>query len=265
MIRLCRCAPGVPGETEGKRRGKGAGIHKGAAMQSYSGFPPAQTAANLSGAGLRKGVFGCMTSFEIMRPEERLACADLAARAFEDYEYFSVYVADDKRRRRFLRALLRSEFRSNRDSALFFTAKTDGVAAGVAMLCAPGYRKPSDVRYLRTGYLAAMLHGGIRNVDAWNEMEKQAGAPCHSLADGAWYLSLLTVEPAQEGQGIGSGMLRECLVPYVREHGGSSLCLFTNSRRNCIFYQKNGFTEFDARQFSYNGKKIGSWSYRKAW
>ena len=204
-----------------------------------------------------------MLRYEGMKPTELQPCADLAARAFGNYEYFSIYVTEDKRRQRFLRALLRSEFRSNQNSATFFTAKKDGALAAAAMLCAPDYRKPSDGHYLRTGYLAAMLHGGLRNVSAWNEMEKQAGAPCHALGGGTWYLSLLTVEPAFASQGIGSRMLRDCLIPYVRQHGGNALCLFTNSQRNRLFYQKNGFTEFHAQQFFYNGKQIGSWSYRK--
>ncbi len=202
-----------------------------------------------------------MLSYEAMQASELLPCANLAARAFGDYEYFSIYVPEDKKRQRLLRALLRSEFRSNQNSAAFFTAKKDGKLAAVAMLCAPDYRKPSDGQYLRTGYLSAMFHGGVRNVNAWNEMEKLAGAPCHSLTGNTWYLSLLTVDPAFAGHGIGSGMLQDCLIPYVRQQGGTALCLFTNSRRNRSFYQKNSFTEFHAQQFSYKGKQIGSWSY----
>ncbi len=206
-----------------------------------------------------------MLSYEKVQAKELLPCADLAARAFGDYEYFSIYVSDDRKRKQFLRALLRSEFRSNQDSATFFTARKDGELAAVAMLCAPDYRKPSDGQYLRTGYLSAMFHGGVRNVNAWNEMEKLAGAPCHALGENTWYLSLLTVDPAFAGQGIGSGMLRDCLIPYTQQNGGAALCLFTNSQRNRLFYQKNGFTEFHSQQFSYNGKQIGSWSYRITW
>lgn len=158
-----------------------------------------------------------MLSYEGMKPTELKPCADIAARAFGDYEYFFVYVTDDKKRQRFLRALLLPEFRSNYNNGAFFTAKMDGGLAAAAMLCAPDYRKPSDGKYLRTGYLAAMLHGGIRDVNAWNEMEKKAGAPCHSLTGNTWHLSLLTVEPAFAGRGIGSGMLQDCLIPYFHK------------------------------------------------
>ena len=47
-----------------------------------------------------------MLTFEKMRPEERDTCAALAARAFEDYEYFTYYIPDDQRRTRFLRTML---------------------------------------------------------------------------------------------------------------------------------------------------------------
>ena len=70
-------------------------------------------------------------------------------------------------------------------------------------------------------------------------------------------------DPDRKGEGIGSRMLQECLIPYVKEHGGKKLCLFTNSQGNRQFYRKNGFTEFDERQFAYKGKTIGSWSLQK--
>lgn len=51
------------------------------------------------------------------------------------------------------------------------------------------------------------------------------------------------------------------ILPYVKEHGGDALCLFTNSQINRKFYQKNGFREFNERFFTYMGKELGNWSY----
>jgi len=48
----------------------------------------------------------------------------------------------------------------------------------------------------------------------------------------------------------------------VKEHGGDTLCLFTNSEIKRKYYQKNGFVEFNEQWFIYRGKKLGSWSYR---
>ena len=203
-----------------------------------------------------------MLTFEKMCPEERGACAALAARAFTDYEYFTDYIPNDQRRTRFLNTMLDIEVRINDGQADFFTAKIDGEIVAVAMLCLPEYKKPSDMAYIRAGFGKCFLQGGLRDVAAWNDMEGKAGEPCHSLGGQTWYLNLLTVEPEHKGQGLGSRMLRECILPYVKEHGGETLCLFTNSEVNRKFYQKNGFVEFDQRSFNRKGKQLGSWSYR---
>ena len=203
-----------------------------------------------------------MLTFEKMCPEERGACAALAARAFMDYEYFTDYIPNDQRRTRFLNTMLDIEVRINDGQADFFTAKIDGEIVAVAMLCPPEYKKPSDMAYIRAGFGKCFLQGGLRDVAAWNDMEGKAGEPCHSLGGQTWYLNLLTVEPEYKGQGLGSRMLRECILPYVKEHGGETLCLFTNSEVNRKFYQKNGFVEFDQRSFNRKGKQLGSWSYR---
>ena len=203
-----------------------------------------------------------MLTFEKMCPEERGACAALAARAFTDYEYFTDYIPNDQRRTRFLNTMLDIEVRINDGQADFFTAKIDGEIVAVAMLCPPEYKKPSDMAYIRAGFGKCFLQGGVRDVAAWNDMEGKAGEPCHSLGGQTWYLNLLTVEPEYKGQGLGSRMLRECILPYVKEHGGETLCLFTNSEVNRKFYQKNGFVEFDQRSFNRKGKQLGSWSYR---
>lgn len=203
-----------------------------------------------------------MLTFEKMCPEERGACAALAARAFTDYEYFTDYIPNDQRRTRFLNTMLDIEVRINDGQADFFTAKIDGEIVAVAMLCPPEYKKPSDMAYIRAGFGKCFLQGGVRDVAVWNDMEGKAGEPCHSLGGQTWYLNLLTVEPEYKGQGLGSRMLRECILPYVKEHGGETLCLFTNSEVNRKFYQKNGFVEFDQRSFNRKGKQLGSWSYR---
>lgn len=203
-----------------------------------------------------------MISFEPMKREERNTCAALAARAFNDYEYFTDYVPDDKKRTRFLNTMLQIEVKLNDGPATFFTAKDGGKIVAVAMLCPPEYKKPSDMAYMKAGFGKCFLQGGIRDVAAWNDMEGKAGEACHQLSGKVWYLNLLTVEPRYKGQGIGTKMLQECILPYVKERGGDMLRLFTNSEKNRTFYQKNGFAKFNEQWFTYHGKKLGSWSYQ---
>ena len=203
-----------------------------------------------------------MVTFEKMLLQERETCAALAARSFNDYEYFTDYVPDDEKRSRFLNTMLQIEVKLNDGPATFFTAKDDGKIVAVAMLCPPEYKKPSAMAYMKAGFGKCFLQGGVRDVAAWNDMEGKAGQPCHRLAGKVWYLNLLTVDPSCKGHGIGTKILSECILPYVKERGGDTLCLFTNSEINRKFYQKNGFVEFNEQWFTYRGKKLGSWSYR---
>ena len=199
-----------------------------------------------------------------MKKEEWGACAEMAARAFDDYEYFTVYFPRDGRRFRFLRSMIDSEFRVNEGLEVFLTAKEGERIVAAAILCPPGYIKPSAGAYLRGGFWKSMIYGGLRDVSAWDKMEYEAVGPCRDMnKEEAWYLNMLVVSPERKGEGIGSRMLQECLIPYVKEHGGKKLCLFTNSRGNRQFYLKNGFTEFDERAFTYKGKTIGSWSMQR--
>ena len=198
-----------------------------------------------------------------MSAEERNACALLTAEAFYDYEYFSIYIPNEARRKRCLNAMIKCEFQANWDSSdvIFFAAQEKGRTVAVAQLCTPDFKKPTDAEYIKAGWLGVMLKGGIRQVNAWNDMEKLASAPCHALTGKNWYLSLLTVAKSDEGKGIGSRFLNECLIPYVRDAGGETFSLFTNSESNRRFYEKNGFSLFNEKRFEYGGKAIGSWSY----
>ncbi len=203
-----------------------------------------------------------MLEYKEMDPRKWKECALLAAEAFYDYEYFSIYVPDDARRKLFLKALIRCEFSANRNrpGVRFFTAEENGKTLAVAQLCDPRFRKPGDMTYLLSGWLGVVRKGGAKGVSAWNAMEKVASAPCHALTGDNWYLSLLTVAPDMEGMGVGSRFLNEWIIPYVKERGAETLSLFTNSEINRRFYGKNGFSEFDEKHFSYDGKTIGSWS-----
>ena len=67
-----------------------------------------------------------MLTFEKMRPGERGTCAALAARAFENYEYFTYYIPNGQRHTRFLGTMLEIEVRINDGPADFLLPKRMG-------------------------------------------------------------------------------------------------------------------------------------------
>ena len=170
---------------------------------------------------------------------ERDPCALLAAEAFYDYAYFSIYIPDDARRRRCLNAMIKTEFRANWNdpAVIFFTALEDGRPVAVAQLCTPDFKKPSDAVYIRSGWLGVMRKGGIRQVNAWNDMEKLASAPCHALPGKSWYLSLLTVARTDEGRGVGRRVKEKCDVTVSLPMCGEVNSLNASVAAGIIMYE----------------------------
>lgn len=203
-----------------------------------------------------------MITFEAMKSSELKECACLAAKSFYDYDYFSIWFPEERRRKRFLDALVKCEFKANikLDTVYYLTAKENGKIIAVAQLCSPDFKKPDDLTYILSGWFKAQFRGGPKAVSEWQKMEEKASALCHTLPGQNWYLSLLSVDPNMQGKHVGSRFLKECMIPFVEKNGGETLSLFTNSERNRQFYLKNGFEEFDKKEFSYNKRVLGSWS-----
>lgn len=202
-------------------------------------------------------------TFETMKKEDLAAYVRHGTEAFADYEFYTIYFPEAKRRRGFLEAMLKSEFKTHMalPSVRFIAAKEDGKTLAITQLHTPDFAQPSDMAYLKAGILSAIIKGGIRDSIAWSNMEKKAFAPCEARSDKTWYLSSFSVRADLHRKGIGSRFLQEYLIPYVKDQQAEGLCLYTNSENNRKFYQNNGFTEFDERYFHYRGGKLGSWSY----
>ena len=197
-----------------------------------------------------------------MRRSDIGECAELSVQAFADYEYFTHFYADREARLAFMRAMIRSEYRTTRRRAHFLVGRSEGKAVAVADLFAPDWKKPSDLQYLLHGWGRVLRLPQQNVVKEWLAMDERAGRYCHSLLGGTtWYLSSLTVSPDQQGKGFGREMLMDCVVPYVKFHGGTRLCFFTNSESNLHFYQHLGFEVADYQELDCRGHRMGSWSF----
>lgn len=200
--------------------------------------------------------------FTSMQRSEIRECAEVAAQAFFDYEYFTNYFPNDAERIDFLRKVITSEYRTNFGKADYLVGKEDGKIVAVADLRSPNYKKPSDLSYMLHGWLKVVMIRPSEPVNAWLKMDAEAGEFCHQQQDETmWYLSSLTIHPDYQGKGIGTKMLTDGIMPYMREHGATRMCFFTNSEKNLKFYTGLGFEVKDKRDFTYNGHTMGSWSF----
>ena len=203
--------------------------------------------------------------FGRMKHSEIRQAAELATRAFDDYEYFTNWFPAKLERNKIQFALIWHEYKTNFGPAKYLVARDNGKLVAVAQLNPPSYRKPSDFRYVLHGWLNVYKAGDRKLIEKWMKMDADAGKPCHDYqktGPDIWYASSLTVDPSAQGTGIGTRFI-EYWESYVRERGGKQIVFFTNSQKNLSFYLKRGYEVFDEREFEYLGKKMGSWCLRK--
>lgn len=201
-----------------------------------------------------------------MKYGEIRRAAELAARAFDDYEYFTNWFPDKAERNAVQFALIWHEYKTNFGPAKYLVARLDGKLVAVAQLNPPTYHKPSDFRYLLHGWLKVYKAGDKKTIDDWLAMDAAAGKPCHDYqktGPDIWYASSLTVDPSVQGTGVGTQFI-QYWEDYIRERGGRQLVFFTNSQKNLAYYLKRGYEVFHEQEFEYHGKKMGSWSLKKA-
>ena len=203
--------------------------------------------------------------FGPLKRNELSQAAELAARAFSDYEYFTYWFPDQEERARVEIAIIWCSYKTNFSRVHQLSAKLDGKLVAIAELNAPDYKDPSVLSYVLHGWLNVYKAAGIKRVNDWIAMDAAAGQPCHDYqktGPGIWYLSSLSTDPSMQGIGLGTKLM-DYYENYIRERDGKQVVLVTNSEKNLNFYLKRGYEIFDEREFDYNGNRMGSWSLKK--
>jgi ribosomal protein S18 acetylase RimI-like enzyme len=185
-----------------------------------------------------------------LTPAGRTAAADVLARAFRDNPINRAVVGDgEERRLRANRAGLRRWLAAcdGRPLALAASeARTDvknprvdaidsGHPRGVLMALPPGLfplPPPSLLAQLRI-----WIGQGRRVAERWAQVYRSL-EDVHPDAP-HWYLSLLGVDPAHQGRGLGRSLLESWLRSVDREAAASYL--ETDREQNLAFYRRAGF------------------------
>ncbi len=144
------------------------------------------------------------------RKELRQA-AELAARAFSDYEYFTTWFPDPEERARVEMAIIWYAYKTNFSRVQQLTARLDGKIVATAELNAPDFKEPSVLSYILHGWLNVYRaansndRSGMKRVNDWIAMDAAAGQPSHDYqktGPGIWYLSSLSVDPCMQGKAL---------------------------------------------------------------
>ena len=109
--------------------------------------------------------------FGTLNRKELRQAAELAARAFGDYEYFTNWFPDPKERAKVESAIIWCSYKTNFSSAPQLTAKLDGKIVALAELNAPDHKDPSVMSYILHGWLKVYIAAGLKRVNDWIAMD----------------------------------------------------------------------------------------------
>lgn len=191
--------------------------------------------------------------------------AQLSAQSFANYPYFDCVFRDIFKSNQaygsYMEKLHRVNIKANAQKNKCFVGVKDGKIVSTALIQDPSKEKAVVEDYVKAGGLSLAFPVGLQKILNFFHFSEDARTDCDQKYPSAWYLEVLAVDHTMKGCGLGSSMLQDCLIPYIKEQGGQELTLITNTENNRAFYKKNGFHEFSARTLEQSGKTIRNWSF----
>lgn len=195
------------------------------------------------------------------------AIAKMAAKSFGEYPMYTFTFRDKFKSKedfiRYITKLNRVHMTANIKKHKCFVGVENGKIVSVALLQNPKIRRISLWNYIISGGISLLFPVGFKRIIDFFDLSNQAHEPCAREHSDAWYIELLAVSSECKGQGLGSKMISDCLIPYVKAQGGKEISLITNTEANCKFYKKNRFENFSHEMLNWKDKSIDNWSFVK--
>ena len=181
--------------------------------------------------------------------------AEVLERAFRDYPMSAYFMPDEVKRRKKQPAIYRMLVRSGIKYGEVYA--TSEKLEGVAVWFPPESRRESFWDNLISGQFLTLLLAGREVVKRQRTFAEYAAAVRVRCIPGQhWYLQLLGVDPAYQGQGYSSALLKPMLARAGKE--GIPCFLETQAEKNVALYEHFGFRV--AEVWVIPGSSIKSWA-----
>lgn len=208
-----------------------------------------------------------MITYREAKKSEIRKISDMVATSFGEYPMYTLTFRDKFKTKddfiRYTKKLNRVHIGANARKHKCFVCEIDGKIVSVALLQNPNIKRISLFDYILAGGVGLLFPVGFKRLIGFFDISNEAHRDCAKRCGDAWYVELLAVSPDCKGQGLGSKMLNDCMVPYVESRKGTELALITNTPSNCKFYEKNGFINFAVSELKWNSNSIQNWSFTK--
>jgi ribosomal protein S18 acetylase RimI-like enzyme len=204
-------------------------------------------------------------SYRVAQPHELDAISRLAAQSFGEYPFFAFVFREQfdsyPDYLNYMTALDRMVIKAYMSKKICLIGESHHRIVSIALLDNPDTRAIGISDYIRAGGLGLVKGVGLVRLLEFFTISERAQQDCKLRYSQSWYVEMLAVDTHLKGQGLGTRMIHECVIPFARFHNGSSLSLITNTEKNRRFYQANGFTEFSQTLLENHGNTISNWSF----
>jgi ribosomal protein S18 acetylase RimI-like enzyme len=174
-----------------------------------------------------------------LSPQEIIRAADVATRAFIDDNYFRYLMNDERVRARALPLLFSGQLRHSGEHAHLVSARDEtGDIVGVALWVEPGQWPPS------LSLQIAQMPSSLRALYRHPQTLRRAGTYLRTILkvhpkELNWYLPLIAVDPAVQGLGVGTMLMRDGVARMEKDGVGGYL--ETQKEENHAFYNRFGY------------------------
>ena len=208
-----------------------------------------------------------MIEYRETKKDEIKMIANMVAETFGEYPMYSLTFRDKFRTRddfiRYMKKLNKVHILANARKHKCFVGLNNGEIISVALLQNPRIKRVTLFDYILSGGVSLLLPVGFKRLIDFFKISNVAHEDCERTYPDAFYIELLAVSKDFKGHKVGSKMINECLIPYAMSEGAKEICLITNTKRNCTFYEKNGFINFSHSDLNWHGNTIDNWSFVK--
>ena len=128
--------------------------------------------------------------FGLQTREELDEASAIMARAYEDYDYVTLYFRDAEKSRKGVQIFMNCVLKANYGKADLLAAHRDGKLVARATLEAPGFKKPSAFQYIIHGFWRVYLNTKWSEINGFVAMDEGASKPCHDFQKSGpdiWY------------------------------------------------------------------------------
>lgn len=146
-----------------------------------------------------------------------------------------------------------------------FVCVENGRLLSLSILVKPGMNDVTLMDYIKAGAIKLFFKCDPIQLLKLLSILNEGHGPCDDMKKEAWFLESLSVEKNNKGKHLGSGMLQDCVIPYIKKQTLGKVAYFVTFTNNVInrkFYVKNGFEEFDSSEMVQGGRRIGNWSFK---